>query len=212
MLWGSMRNITSRSTTWRSCLGPTIPWPNISEKLWIGLKRAGIESLITQFLVERTGQIHQKTTETHLADRKHIFHSTHPTIVLSSFLPADTTSTLLPHLSWKYLVIWRRLSQPNSLQHKLGVNQTLNHGAKTVPPREEGTDLSTSETKQSLHRHVDQHRSDKYSWGFSLHLTLKDEGHSSEDTNVHVWTREERWSERGVTATSMLNTCPWILS
>ena len=58
-------------------------------------------------------------------------------------------------------------------------------------------DLYIGEMKQQLHKNMAQHRRASSSGPDSaVHLHLKEKGHS-EDSNVHVLHREDRWFERG---------------
>lgn len=71
-----------------------------------------------------------------------------------------------------------------------------------VQGSEDGTHLDISQTKETLYIHVDQQRRGRDP---AVHPHLKDEGHPSEDNQVHVWAREERWFEGGGEEASLIN-------
>ena len=59
------------------------------------------------------------------------------------------------------------------------------------------TDLYIDETKQPLHKRMDQHsRANSSGQDSAVHLHLKENNHSFEDNNVNILTREDRWFER----------------
>jgi len=59
-------------------------------------------------------------------------------------------------------------------------------------------DLFIGETKQLLHKRMAQHRRATSSGPDSaVQQHLKEKGHSFEDSNVHIFDREDRWFERG---------------
>ena len=75
----------------------------------------------------------------------------------------------------------------------------LSNVVYAVQRAEECSDLYIGETKQPLHRHMEQHRRATSSGQDSaLLLHLKEKSHSFEVSKVHVLDREDRWFERGV--------------
>ena len=61
------------------------------------------------------------------------------------------------------------------------------------------TDTYTRETKQPVHKRMAGDRTANSSGQDSaVHLHLNKKGHSSEDNNVNILSREDRWFEGGV--------------